>query len=347
METDFSGGSTHMKAVLYNHDSLLLRLSQTGEARTAEPVGAALPKKTLPIPQTVPVTLEEPNVLLLDHAEFALDDEPYGPLTEILRGDNVLREKLGYAHREGGIAQPWTLPKGKPVHKARLRMTFESETDVKGVSLALEDAERVGIVFNGKTVSSEVTGYYVDHAIRTVALGALRKGVNVLELSVPFGKSTNLEWCYILGDFGVTLAGEKKTVTSPVRELGFGDAASQGLPFYGGNIVYHIPVETGSGKLLIHVPHYRGALVGVDEDGRRSGRIAFAPYDLTVLAPESGVLDLTLYGNRSNTFGCLHWVCEGSRYVSPGSWRTQGDQWTDGYRLTPMGILSAPNITEI
>ena len=351
METAYSGGFTRMETVLYNQDSLLLRLSKPCEASSSVSASNASalpagPGKAVSLPQTVPVTLEEPNVLLLDYAQFALDGEPYGPETEILRGDNLLRKRLGYVLRGGKDAQPWTMPKEKPVHTARLRVTFESEFEAEGVSLAVEDAERVGIIFNGTPVESDVTGYYVDRAIRTVALGGIQKGENILELSVPFGNRTNLEWCYILGNFGVKLAGPRKTVTAPVMELGFGDITSQGLPFYGGNVVYHIPVKSGASKLMVHVPHYRGALLSVGADGHRLGRIAFAPYDLSVPAPENGVLDLTLFGNRYNTFGCLHWFSEGPRYVAPAAWRTCGDEWTDGYRLSPAGILSAPEISE-
>ncbi len=92
---------------------------------------------------------------------------------------------------------------------------------------------------------SEVTGWFTDRSIQTVPLGRLQKGSNILELAIPFGKRSNLEWCYLLGDFGVRVRGAEVTVTEPVHELGFGDVTSQGLPFYGGNIRYRIPAPAG------------------------------------------------------------------------------------------------------
>jgi hypothetical protein len=69
-------------------------------------------------------------------------------------------------------------------------------------------------------------------------------GRSVLELTVPLGLQTSIEYAYLLGDFGVRVAGVEKTIIPPVRELAFGDWVPQGLPFYGGNVTYHIFVET-------------------------------------------------------------------------------------------------------
>ena len=47
------------------------------------------------LPNRVAVTLSEPNVLLLDRAEFCMDGGAYQPAQELLRADNVLRSQLG------------------------------------------------------------------------------------------------------------------------------------------------------------------------------------------------------------------------------------------------------------
>ena len=72
--------------------------------------------------------------------------------------------------------------------------------------------------------------------------------------------------------------------------------------------------------------------------------MAFAPYNMTVQTSDSGYLDMVIFGNRSNTFGAVHRVCEGNNWLGPDSWRTSGDEWSESYRLTPFGILSAPVI---
>ena len=293
------------------------------------------------LPNRVAVTLSEPNVLLLDRAEFCMDGGAYQPAQELLRADNVLRSQLGFPARGGEVAQPWVLPEEKTEHFATLRFTVESEVEVP-VRLALEEAEHASVKLNGKTVNEKVSGWYTDHCIGTIEIGTLQKGTNIVEATVPFTHRIGLEWCYLLGDFGVRIEGRAGVVTAPVRVLSFGDIVSQGLPFYGGNITYHLPVSIGANGAVVHIPHYRGALVAVEKDGKRLGETTFAPYDLEVGQADS--IDLVLFGNRVNTFGAVHMVGEDDRFLNPGSWRTQDDGWSEEYVLQKVGILSAPVI---
>ena len=295
------------------------------------------------LPNRVAVTLSEPNVLLLDRAEFCMDGGAYQPAQELLRADNVLRSQLGFPARGGEVAQPWVLPEEKTEHFATLRFTIESEVEVP-VRLALEEAEHASVKLNGKTVNEKVSGWYTDHCIGTIEIGTLQKGTNIVEATVPFTHRIGLEWCYLLGDFGVRIEGRAGVVTAPVRALSFGDIVPQGLPFYGGNITYHLPVSIGANGAVVHIPHYRGALVAIEKDGKRLGETTFAPYDLTVGKTES--LELVLFGNRVNTFGAVHMVGEDDRFLNPGSWRTQDDGWSEEYVLQKVGILSAPVIVE-
>ena len=293
------------------------------------------------LPNRVAVTLSEPNVLLLDRAEFCMDGGAYQPAQELLRADNVLRSQLGFPARGGEVAQPWVLPEEKTKHFATLRFTVESEVEVP-VRLALEEAEHASVKLNGKTVNEKVSGWYTDHCIGTIEIGTLQKGTNIVEATVPFTHRIGLEWCYLLGDFGVRIEGRAGVVTAPVRALSFGNIVPQGLPFYGGNITYHLPVSIGANGAVVHIPHYRGALVAVEKDGKRLGETTFAPYDLEVGQVDS--IDLVLFGNRVNTFGAVHMVGEDDRFLNPGSWRTQDDGWSEEYVLQKVGILSAPVI---
>ena len=40
-----------------------------------------------------------------------------------------------------------------------------------------------------------------------------------MEATVPFTHRIGLEWCYLLGDFGVRIEGRAGVVTAPVRAL--------------------------------------------------------------------------------------------------------------------------------
>ncbi len=347
----YENGKTIITRKIYEYDSLLIRYTPAAEAETdTDNMNKSLPvqksAEKIPIADRVPVTLCEPNVLLLDMGEYALDGEPFHPIEELLIADNLCRQKLGWPCRKSAVAQPWTMEKEKTTHKLTLRFSFDSEIEVTGAQLALEDADAAGIRLNGEPVPSEVTGWYVDHAIQTVSLPKLKKGTNQLEISIPFGRRTNVEWCYILGDFGVRVSGREKVVTAPVRTLTFGDIVPQGLPFYGGNLIYHIDLDTGSGRLTAEATHFRGALLSAALDRKEMGKIFIPPYrcEGPEIAEGHHTLDITVFGNRYNTFGQVHLSDSACRIFGPDSWRTTGSRWSYEYQLKPTGLLSAPNI---
>ncbi len=344
---------TLVERTMYSHDSLLMRLTPAAAA-----AGPALAKneslhfKSCDVRTSdysftrVPVTFSEPNVLLLDIAEYALDDQAMRPAEEILRADNVLRQELGWPTRREAVAQPWTVPVEEIRHTASLRFAIDSEILVKSPKLALEDAETAAIMLNGQPVAPIVDGWYTDKSIKTVVLPDLPAGRSILELRLPFGRRTNLEWCYLLGDFTVRVAGSLKTIGAPVNELAFGDITTQGFPFYGGNLTYRLAVKTQGSDFAVHVPKYRGALVTAAVDGRRIGPVAFSPYTLTFSGVAAGehCLELTLFGNRVNTFGCVHNCDVNWPWYGPNAWRTTGDYWSYEYHLRQTGILKAPDI---
>ncbi len=225
---------------------------------------------------------------------------------------------------------------------------MKSEIDIIGTLLALENAERTVICVDSQPVPSVVTGWWVDEAIQIVALPALSAGTNEVVLTVPFGRKTNLEWCYLLGDFGVEVCGRHARIAAPVRTLTFGDWTRQALPFYAGNITYHCSIESAwHGKeMALRAPKSKSPLLSVALNGREVGKVAFAPYQLELgkLAEGQHALDITAYGNRANAFGCVHNTHDKNVWCCPDAWRTAGDAWSYEYQLKPMGLLAAPQV---
>lgn len=339
-------GYTIIEKMMYGHDSLLLKLKagkgkENKEKSKTERITQKITYKT-----KVPIALSEPNVLMLDTAEYSLDRSDYQESEEILRIDNILREQLGYPSRTGDVAQPWTMAPEKPEHVLSLRFNIQSEIEVLKPVLAVEDAKNLKIVLNGTNVEAFPVGYYVDKSIDTIQLPKINKGTNVLELHIPFGRQTNTEWCYLLGDFGVKVEGCEKVIVASPTNLGFGDITSQGLPFYGGNITYKLNVVSKGGDMVVRVPNYRGSLIGVTLDGKREGSIDFAPYKFTLKNVEAGEheIGLILFGNRVNTFGSVHNANDTLTWFGPQAWRSVGDEWCDEYRLKRTGILKSPEI---
>jgi len=334
-------GNTQITYPFVVCDSILIRLSDKAELVSDNTDDLTLVKE-YSVKGTVDYKLSEPNVLLLDQAEYCYDGGEWQPSEEILRISKNFRKSLNYKSDQ---TQPYAVEIAPSTHTVALRFIINSEIEVKDASLALEDADVAEITFNGKRVENKLLGYFTDKSINTVALPEIKAGENTLEIVYPYGERTNIEWCYILGDFGVRVMGDTSVITARQQKLGFGDIVSQTLPFYGANVDYSFDVELDEdGSLEIESSYYRGALIAVSLDGERKGRIVFPPYSLKIDGVKKGkhTVTLTLFGNRHNCFGALHHINEGDKWFGPAAWRTAGNNWNYGYKLVKTGILNNP-----
>ena len=342
----YEKGRTVLRYAFYAYDSLLIELTP-GRAEAGEDAPAEKKFDYYALWHPVEIALSEPNVLLLDTAQYAFDDEEnWRDEEELLRADDAFREELGYPLRKKEVAQPWVVPDEPITHHLRLKFTVHSEMEIKAPQLALEKAESVEISVNGYPVDNASVGWFVDESIKKVQLPDLPAGDSVIELILPFGRRSNVEWCYLLGDFGVRVQGAEKTVIPPVHRLGFGDWTTQGLPFYCGNVTYKIPVRVEKDTLTIRVPQYRGSVLGMEMDGVRQGDMAYAPYEYTFtnLQPGEHEVGITVYGNRVNGFGCVHNCDDSTSWFGPDCWRSEGVRWCYEYRLRKSGLLVSPQI---
>lgn len=344
-------GWTVLSCEFYDHDSLLVRMEPVQEAEAAPEEKQE--EKPAPILcarflDAVPVTLSEPNVLLLDLAEYALDDQPMRPMEEVLRLDNILREELGWPLRGEQAAQPWVEQDRSMPHTLHLRYRITSEVTVTDAALALENADLCHITLDGQAAQPP-KGWYTDHCIGRCALPVITPGRHVLEVTMPYGRSINVEAAYLLGDFGVQVRGIHTMLTAPVRSLTFGDVTRQGLPFYGGNVTYHLDSALNPGVYQLTVSQYRGHLMRLAVDGEDAGAIVFSPYQARFRVERSGIhrLDLTIFGSRINTFGQMHQVNKQLEWWGPYSWRSRGAAWSYEYQMWPQGVLKSPELFRV
>lgn len=320
--------------------------------RPGHPSPAALVQRAeasrTPLPPPMSVTRDEPNVVVLDRATWRLNDGAWQPAEEVLRLDNLVRAELGQPPRHGNIAQPWVEPPASDDHRVTLRYKLAVDVPTGPLRLALEDADRAQVCLDGVVVAEQPDGEWVDVAFQTLTLPALDGGTHALEITWPFGGGAGIEAAYLLGDFGVRVDGTQPRLGALSSAIDWGDVTRQGLAFYGGNLTYRVCVEVPpDGNVRLEISDFAGALCGVRSATRDLGRIYRPPYRLTFPPDLRGnvELDITCFGTRINTFGQLHNAVENYRWWGPQSWRTTGDQWTDGYRLRPTGILRAPELT--
>lgn len=356
IESQAEDGNTFLQYEMYGDDSLLLHMvpaagGQKMPHRERKPQGRFVSREHSFVPESFRYETDEPNVLLLDKFEYALEeDKEYQAECEILRMDNLLRERLGYSLRSELVEQPYARNwKDIRNHVLRLRFMFDSSVSVSDCLLALEESDFYSGSLNGEPICMEPVGYYVDKAIQTVKLPDIKVGKNELLLHVKYGASSNLEWMYLLGEFGVALRGNRKSITPKPERLLWGDYTGQGFPFYTGNMTYFITLENDQeGGKTIQIPYYSGAAVKVSVNGGAEHMAAFLPYEcpLEELMPGDNLIALTCLGNRYNGFGQLHMIGDDIPWLGPNSWRTEGTSWTENYQLRPMGILTAPIVKE-
>lgn len=342
----YENGNTVIYKTIYAYDSILLKLEngkgkENNVEEAVKPQIAAFDFKGL-----VDYSLDEPNVYLLDMAEYKLDDGCFMPLEEILRIDEKCREPLNFPKASGTDVQPWVIEEEKIEHCVTLKFDIESEIETSDIYIGVEEAEY--IEFNGAAAELIPCGYYVDKSIKKYKLSKLVKGNNILIVKVPFGKRTGIENCYLLGDFGVSVAGSVKKIIALPDKLAFGNIVNQGLPFYGGNITYKIEVNVESGDTIeISAGRYRGSLIKAKVDGKDCGRIVYPPYVCRVKDISSGkhTIELTLFGNRANTFASMHNYSLDTWY-GPEHWYAKDNEgWCYEYNLKETGIISSPVIS--
>lgn len=357
LEAENSGEKTTFTMTLYEHDSLLIYMeplavnqadaSQIQRKAKALEAESKIEEICITPQEPMKYTLSEPNVCILDIAEYQFDGEAWQPWEEILRIDNLFRDKLGYPKRMEAFAQPWTDPADYPYdHSLTLKFSVLSMAPLTDLHLALEDAGDVEIRINGALKAGSVDGWYTDRDICTVPVGGLEEGINEIQVKIPYNAKRNVEAMYLLGEFGVSVKGSTCVLQAKPESLMFGDITRQGFPFYGGNVTYEVPVTLPRGDVSIQISRFRSPLLKVEMDGETAGNIAFSPYCISLGKIVEGIhqLKITSFGNRVNTFGAIHNCNEVERWFGPNAWRSTKEEWSYEYFMKETGILKAPEI---
>jgi len=300
--------------------------------------------------------LGEENVCVLDYARFRIGDGEWQEAGEILQVDRAVRRALDLPLRGGEMVQPWFRRKYMPEPSVLARVILEIQFDIDNmpagpVSLCAERPELWRFTLNGVPVSSQADGWWVDTAFEKLALpdGSLQSGANVLVLETDFRDDINLEALYLIGDFGVSVEGNRCALTTRPECLPIGDLTRHGFPFYGGAVTYRIPVPSDmeAEQLFVSVPAFEAACIKARASHGDNGMIAFPPYETQVPNWRTGMsgFELEVVLTRRNTFGPLHQLPLRAHAYGPDNFTTGGDNFSQDYMLFPAGLLSAPVIS--
>lgn len=349
----YSGGAYHFKT---SFGPLASRLFLITENMPAEEI---LPVRTEPVLRKAAALpaenwdfeLAEPNVLVLDHADYSVDGKERGKSRLILHIDNDLREQLGAVLRGESMIQPWARRPEQEQKTLDLRLLWHFDCDgiPSGCRLVLENPELYQASINGKPLKLENSGWWIDKALRTVPIpaGFIQNGENVIEMrSVYSAEQPGLENIYLLGNFGV----RNDRISAMPSSLAAGDWCPQGLPYYAGNLTYCFPLEKlPEGRIFVSFPSWRGSALGIRVNDGEEKMLAWYPERLEITPHLNrkgrNRLCVTVYNHRRNAFGPFYlrncWpVWTGTRQFKNCE--------TEERQTVPLGLLAPPVLeTEI
>ncbi len=336
----YPGGDTVIDWECASQSSLLLRLEPGRSQWALGETRRTVSEDYVYLPEPCAVELSEPNVLVLDQAQWRTDDGPWQEQQYMLRIECFAKLGLNFSTRYTWGAQPWAYGDIPFEHTISCRFSFTSRVEVENAYLATEDLDCAEIWFNGEKLPMTDAGHYVDRAIRKTPCGTIRKGVNTVLLTKPFNLASKCENIQILGDFGVECVGRQAVITEPVRTLRFDDWTKQGLAFYGGAVTYRFRLRGGNYAMQLGL--YAAPCVTVRVDGKEEN-VSLAPYLTQLRIPEGEhTVEIRVFASRANTFGALHNVNGADSWYGPGYWGSWAKDFSYGYRLKPTGLLSAP-----
>ena len=165
--------------------------------------------------------LSEPNVVVLETAQFVINGEGRGEF-DIFNIDKMIRKEFKLCDRDG--IQPYFkkgvlgLSTDAVIADAELRFRFAVKNKPNKLQLVLEEPERFIINVNGRRLPITKVGNWVDKCFEKIALPTtyLIEGENVISLSFKLSEESPIEPIYLVGDFGVK---QVKTDTYEVNEI--------------------------------------------------------------------------------------------------------------------------------
>lgn len=302
---------------------------------------------------TCAFTRSDPNLLTLDQCQYRMDKGEWSEKVDVWRAQDAVRKALGMrSNYYNGLPQRyrWALnPHPQDGAPVSLRFNFTArDVPQTPIFLLLEGSDWFEIYLNGQQVNNQAAGWYLDHAFHKIELPGLKAGENELVLSCAYHNYYELEDCYLLGDFGVSL---DRVITVEPKQLHFGDWAGQGYPHYAGSMIYHGRVVYAPGKTArVFLGEHRAVDVAVWVNGQLAGHIPWRAangLEITSLLHEGeNLVDVEVVSSPRNMLGPLHRAAEHEPWTDWSSFRRTGDAYTPDYVYWPWGLTDQVRIIQ-
>ena len=280
-------------------------------------------------------TLSEPNICVLDFAEYKINDGGWQEATEVLKVDQRVRDDHDIMRRGGEMRQPWFVAQQpiKELCNLELRYSFEIVAMPEYLELVIEEPDEFSIEVNGESLDLSASEPWIDIAFARIRIPGklLRDAQNEIVLKTRYRENSNIEAIYLLGKFGVQLDGAQRILVPLVEHVEVGDLCKQGFPFYSGGITYSFSIPPNAKKLRLQ--RIGAACAKVNEQV-----LGWDPFEADI-SDCDGRVEVELVLTRRNTFGPLHDTVGDRAYNGPDHWITEADEFSSDCIFIPSGFL--------
>jgi hypothetical protein len=302
--------------------SLLLLLTEAQETPPAEP---ALPSPTaIPPMASMEVRRMGPNVLTLDYVDVTAG-------SETRHGQYFYAANRFIWEHHGMDGNPWDSAvqfKDKLIRRtfppdsgfeAAYRFTIEGPVP-PDLAIVIERPDLYTITCNGSSVAWRNGEWWLDKSFGRIPLRReARSGENVVVIRArPFTIWHELEPAYVLGSFTLEPLERGWVIKAEIGRLESRDSSFQhgtwnehGHPFHAEGFAYEqeFDVAHTTGKFLVSVPDWRGAVARVVVNGKAAGWIITSPDACEVteaIRPGRNRITVMVTGTLRNTLGPHH-----------------------------------------
>ncbi|MCD6596314.1 MAG: hypothetical protein J7L04_01420, partial [Bacteroidales bacterium] len=203
---------------------------------------------------------------------------------------------------------------------------LDKKLEAKSLQVVVEHPELWQLLINGKTVSVDPTGHWLDRKFGIYSIGQhIIQGENrITLLASTMTVHSEVESIYILGDF--SLESQKKGwKLIPPKPLKLGSWKGQGYPFYSKDVSYSksytIEPDGENTHYILKLIDWNGSVAEVKINSKSAGVIAWQPYELDIsdiIKKGKNEISVVVYGTLKNLLGPHHFG-SGRGSVRPAS----------------------------
>jgi len=328
--------------------SRILVLDSARQPRLGAPVRERV-AATITVQPPWQLERHSPNVLVLDYCDYRLDGEAWQEHRPVLR--ELSRPPYG----DPAPALSRMLTRHGAGHRLKVRYHFTTADRAAADAvrlLAMETAAESTVTLNGAVLGESDDRFWLDPSFRSFSVaGLVRAGNNVIEATTTLHPLTEIEQCYILGEFDVVRRGHREFVIGTAREVVAGtNLAEEGSPFFCGAVTVSTEVELpaardlSAGRVYLELACENVAVVEVHLNAECCGIVFPSERRVEVteqLRKGNNTLSLKLVGTLRNLLGPHHFTGAESRSAIALLSLPREDEWTDAYRIVPFGVKHA------